>query len=267
MNFQKGHPEPIRKPMTLRGLGKVKSMLVNPRDGKANGVPVPFAVGTDAHTEELNAANDARMEVLRGNWPTRYFDFCDIPAEPAGFLKLAGISMDDPASAADFVRMDTPDELFKAILNWAQSEGIPLKHAQPNCIDFLGANVHAPTYYMNLMSERMELAFEAKGYYLQARPEEIICANFGHYPCPNHAEAPAGHGTFAGAAYKAFMDTHNPEPDQAHDVKMGTLMLAHLRDIAGMHLRQSSRNGWELGACNIGPATQVRLPKYITRWA
>lgn len=267
MTFQKGHPEPISKPMRLARLGSVKSMLVNPRDGKPNGVPVPFSVESDAHQEEMNAITDARMEVLRGNWPTRYFQFCDINPMPQGFLAMAGISMDNPAAAADFVRMDSPDELFKGITVWAAAEGIPLKYEQPNCVDFLGRHVHPATYFQNLTSERMELAFEAKAFYLQDRPEELVCDNFGHYGCPAHPEAPAGHGTFAGCAYKAFADVYDPEPYQLESVRQGCLMLAHLRDIAGMHVRQSSRNGFELGACNIGPATKVRLPNYITRWA
>lgn len=267
MNFQKGHPEPLIAPLRLSRIAGTESNLVNPRDGASNGVPAPYEAGSELHKEEINAITDARMEVLRGRWPASYFKFCDINPEPSGFLSQAGVTMSDPESAADFVRMDSPDELFNAIIRWAATEGIPLKHQQPNCIDFLGRMIHPFTYFSQLVSERMELAFEAKYQYLQPRPEELICPNFGHYGCPNHPENPAGHGTFAGAAYKAFMQTHNPEPFQAEDVMQGTLMLAHLRDIAGMHLRQASRNGWELGACNIGPKTKVELPKFITRWA
>lgn len=266
MNFNKGHYEPIAKPMRLAALGTAKTNLVNPRDGKPNGIPTPYAPGSDEHKEELNAITAARMEVLRGNWPVEYFEFCDIDPEPAGFLKFAGITTEDPASAADFVRMDSPDELFNAIIRWAHAEGIPLLYPQPIGQDFLGRYIHPFTYFTNLVSERMEYAFEAKGQYLQPRPEELVCPNFGHYGCPEHAENPAGHGTFAGCAYKAFIDTHRPEPHQVEDVMQGTLMLAHFRDIAGVHVRQASRNGWELGACNIGPRTQVVLPKYITRW-
>jgi len=253
-NFQKGHPAPLTAPLRLNRIRGVKSMLVNPRNGVQNGVPEPFVVGTLEHQEELDRVVEARMDVLQGVWPDRYFDFCDIDPMPAEFLLDAGIDTANPVAAAEFVMMDSPDELFNAILRWADAEGIPLKYEQPNCMDFLGRMVHPFNYYMQLCSERMELAFESKYFYLRPRPEELICNNLPQYGCPNHPEAVAGHGTFAGCAYKAFMDTHLPEPQQAEEVKHGTLMLAHLRD------------SWELGACNIGPKTKIPMPKEILRW-
>ena len=265
--FNSGHPDRIDKPMRLAQLNETESMLVSPRNGNANGLPEPLRVGSPEHTEELNAIIEAGFEVERGNWPTKYFEFCNVDPEPADFLKMAGISKADPQGACNFVQMDAPDELFRAMITWANAEKIPLVHEQPNCIDFLGRNVHAMTQFQLFVSESMEQAFEAKGQFLQARPGELVCKNLSPYPHPDHAEDPAGHGTFAGTANMTFNFLFKPDKAQQYQALNGTLMLAHFRDIARMHVRSASRRGFDLGMRKIGPPSKIQMLNYFTRWA
>ena len=265
--FNSGHPETIGKPMRLAQLAEAESMLVSPRNGNSHGIEPPLEVGSPEHTEELNAIIEAGFEVERGNWPTKYFEFCNVDPEPADFLKMAGISKTDPQGACNFVQMDAPDELFRAILTWANQEMIPLVHEQPNCIDFLGRNVHAMTQFQLFVSESMEQAFEVKAQYLQPRPGELVCENISPYPHPDHAEDPAGHGDFAGNANMCFNFLFKPDKAQQYQVSNGTRMLAHFRDIARMHVRSASRRGYLMGERKLGPASKVEMLPYFTRWA
>ncbi len=267
MQFQKGSPEPLPKPMALSAIEGVDTSLHSPRDGNRNGIPEPLDINSDEYRKELNEVTLARLDVVAGKWPYRYFEFCDINPEPAEFLMDAGITVKDPVAACNFVRMDAPDELMRAIITWLNKEMIPLRYEQPNCFDFLGRNVHAMTQYQLWASEVMEIIFESKYDAMQPRPEELVGESFPQYPCPPHPEDPTGHGGFAGCGNYTAKRLFKCDSQAGGEIEDGTKMITHLRDIAGMHLRTSSKNSWLVGNRELGPATQIDILPYFLRWA
>lgn len=264
--FNKGHPEKLFAPLALADIAGVESELESPRDGKENGIPRPLEAGSDEYLEELHAAAEARVLVERGVWPAKYFAFCGMDHEPSQILLDAGIDKANPQDACRFVQMDAPEELFRACINWLNGRGVPLRWEQPNVNNFLERNVHSLLYFAQLNSETMEIIFEAKSAFLQPRPEENMGMYYPSYGCPNHGEDPTGHGGFAGCVAYACKGLYRMKEYEWDEILHTCRMLAHLRDIAGMHLRTATAKSVQVGLREIGPATNIVVPDYFTRW-
>lgn len=224
--------------------------IVNGCNGKHHGVPRPYEIGSSTFEEEANMLVRVAMDVERDKWPDYYFDFCEVDSEISPVLRSVGLNERDPKGCANAVRMDQPSELWSAIVRYSQAQGIPVASDKKG-IRFLERHVDGEQVFGANLGPAMHNAFEVKYYYGVARPEEYFdSANFAHYPegCPPHPSYIAGHGTVGGVANKTFREVF-PEASDKHfqDVETATLQFAHFRDLARVHTRQDSYQGWAFG--------------------
>lgn len=227
-------------------------------------VPPP-PTGEQERLEE-NLVLQARADVTKGNWPVKYFEAIGLAHNPGEILMAKGIRMQDPDGAAQFVKMDRPYQLLDALLDYAQLHGIPYEPPEGDLeklpyeapmpsgkgVEFLHPNVHAIPCASLIIGPTMERTFRAKYRFGHMRPSERFGKWVEHYECPNHPEHPAGHGTFAGGCY-AWFERCFPRANKKHlaEVKQACKMVAHFRDIAGMHYFSASDVGFKIGAGEI----------------
>ena len=247
MNFQLGNAgQEVIYPLTDLAELHPDNQMVNPRPGVAH-VPAPPAY----QKEYENQLIGCRLDVERGNWPTSHLKWLDLNPEPATFLQLEGMTGTDPVTAALFVRMDNPDELMRAVIRWTVDANISLKNPPAHGSDYLERNVRTMARFSVECNRMMQIAFDAKYYYGMARPEELICPNFGHYGAPWHPEYPAGHGTFAGCVEKVAKEVFDFNPAELEQLERGCRQLAHFRSFAGVHYPYSNDVGYNLGRGEI----------------
>lgn len=224
--------------------------IVNPCDGMHHGVPMPHKLCSDEYLEEAEMLVRVAMDVERNIWPDYYFDFCGIDSEISPVLRAVGLTEQNPKGCANAVRMDQPGELWQAIVNYSAREEIPAA-PEKSGLRFLDRYVNPNKPFGDNLEASMVAAFEVKYFYGLARPEEYFNApNFAHYPegCPPHPSYIAGHGTVGGVANRTFREEF-PHAEDKHraDVATATKQFAHFRDLARVHTRQDSAEGWNFG--------------------
>ena len=224
--------------------------VVNPCDGRRHGVRAPHCIYSDEYAEEAEMLIRVAMDVERDKWPDYYFDYCGIDSELSPVLRAVGLQEQDPKGCANAVRMDQPGELWQAIVDYSAREGIP-QAPEEKGIRFLDRYVTPNKPFGDNLEESMKRAFEVKYFYGLARPEEYFNApNFAQYPegCPPHPSYVAGHGCVGGVANRTFREEF-PHAQRKHleAVELATRQFAHFRDLARVHTRQDSYEGWVLG--------------------
>jgi len=252
--FQKGSGDnTLVYPLTQTALGNlIPSKLASPRVGKPHGIVLPHQYSTVAGlTEMCDEVIYAHAQVRRGempwgflrkHWDNSWGEFPEFPE----LLKREGLSIRNPQGLANIVHMDKPWHLFSAMQSWLLSTGaLPKEQISPEHNDFLSKVVHPMNKFSTLLSQWMEMAFEAKYYFGKPRPEEMQGTNVSYYPegCPTHPEVPPGHSVTSWGAVKYFQDHWHLTDEQSAALVAAGFYFSNARSFSLVHYGPANRLG------------------------
>lgn len=254
---------------TIDGLGP--NTMVSPCPGvnhlETYGIEDVAMPGSDRHLEEHEDVEKLRLDVAKNVWPEWFLTKYGVePRLSPLLIKYANniltieqrreqranqVSEATPALCSEIVKMDHPFQFWDGIITpYAMDEGIAynsahIHHEGVPFVESVGIRGQAHCWIYKALAA----AFEVKYYLGRARPSEFNAAgeSIERYECPHHAEAPAGHGAFAGASAAAFEKLFDATPAQIKLVADAAKQIAMFRSFSAMHIPSSNSMGYELG--------------------
>lgn len=244
MKFNKGaSDEGLKFPLTE--LPTKDCGLHSPKIGRPNGLPAPNDP-SDIIAEVLAV----RASVARREWPKAYAEKHGL-GDDISELLWRGADIFDSEDAAMAVHMDKPLDLFFMSWEWLKANGVQLKpeFSEGPWVSFLTDPIGVMAAAAANIDKALNTAFEAKYFFGQPRPEEIVGYNMTAYPegCPPHPAYPAGHGAVAGATCATIETYFDLTEEQAEMVRLSCRQFAHFRTFAGVHYAEDNEAGLIIG--------------------